>query len=63
MKVCHIYLKAGSVIELHGSEFSVTYGRLENDLRNIKWEDLDIEAADPLWLDVTAVAAVVVSDK
>ncbi|HET7408218.1 MAG TPA: hypothetical protein VFJ21_13925 [Mycobacteriales bacterium] len=61
MSVCHVYLKSGQVIDLHGKGFTTTYGRLDGDLREIKWQSLNTAKTDPLWLDISHVAAVVVS--
>lgn len=63
MRYCFVYLKAGQVIKLRGRGFSAKFGRLEGDLRELAWEELDMDYADPLWLDVGAVASVVVCDE
>lgn len=63
MSVCRVYTKAGHVIELHGSGFSVTRGTMENDVRKLAWKEMNSKKSDVLYLDVSNIEAVVVSDK
>lgn len=64
-KTCRIYLKGGQILELRGGEdtvFSIAYRRLEGDVCEVKWEGgLDTDFCDPLWVDMTQVAAVTVT--